>query len=545
MLTGDMVSTTAPNDAELVKATLAGDREAFERIVSRYQALICTLTYSATGNLSLGEDLAQETFVTAWKQLAHLREPEKLRSWLCGIARNLVHSSLRKQGREPSHAAESIETAAAQAAPGPQPADHAMTREEQAILWRALENIPETYREPLILFYREHQSVQAVAEKMDLTPDAVQQRLSRGRKLLAEEVTAFVEGALVRTGPGPAFTLGVLAMLPTMTFSTKAATLGAVAKGGIALKGSVFGMFLGPALGLVCGALGWREHLKITRTPRERTAVKRYGWIILAGGILFFIACSLLGGVAAPRLWDHHPVLVLGLAVGTTLAWGVFAFYFGFRHQQAMGRLRGEERRLHPELFRTEPPPAAFEYRSRATFLGLPLVDWRGTSRLPEPGEKIQPAVGWIAIGRVAYGILYASGGVAVGGISVGGVAVGLFAFGGFGIGLLAFGGLAFGAVAMGGAAGGWIASGGVAVAWHAALGGIVAAHHLAAGGAVLAPHANDQVAWTFYQYHPWLNFMQPGPAALFWGLCFGPLCLQGLVWSWWRRKILKRVLPG
>jgi DNA-directed RNA polymerase specialized sigma24 family protein len=63
--------------------------------------LICSLAYSATGNLGQSEDLAQETFITAWKHLRHLREHHKLRSRLCGIARNRINNSLRREGHEP------------------------------------------------------------------------------------------------------------------------------------------------------------------------------------------------------------------------------------------------------------------------------------------------------------------------------------------------------------------------------------------------------------------------------------------------------------
>ena len=61
-------------DEELVAQSLAGNRNAFGEIVRRYQTLICSVAYSATGSLTQSEDLSQETFVTAWKQLAELRE---------------------------------------------------------------------------------------------------------------------------------------------------------------------------------------------------------------------------------------------------------------------------------------------------------------------------------------------------------------------------------------------------------------------------------------------------------------------------------------
>src|ERR1700678_4493698 len=209
MMTTTMMPATANNDAELVSGTLAGNRDAFGQIVSRYQSLICSLAYSATGSLGQSEDLAQETFITAWKHLRHLRERHKLRAWLCGIARNRINNFLRHEGREPIRNAEPLENVSASHAPGLMPGEQTISNEEQAILWRSLERIPLLYREPLILFYRQHQSVETVAQNLELSEDAVKQRLSRGRKLLQEEVLNFVEGALERTNPGKIFTLAV------------------------------------------------------------------------------------------------------------------------------------------------------------------------------------------------------------------------------------------------------------------------------------------------------------------------------------------------
>jgi RNA polymerase sigma factor (sigma-70 family) len=236
MMTTRAVSAEVFNDAELVSESLSGNRDAFGQIVAQYQSLICSLAYSATGSLSQSEDLAQETFLAAWKQLADLREPHKLRAWLCGIARNLINYSLRRQGREPSHAAEPLETVEEPPSLEPLPPEQAIGREEEAILWRSLERIPEIYREPLVLFYRKHQSIEAVAQGLELSEDAVKQRLSRGRKLLHEQVLAFVEGALERTNPDRAFTVGVLAALPALA-AVKAATAGATAaKSSTAIK---------------------------------------------------------------------------------------------------------------------------------------------------------------------------------------------------------------------------------------------------------------------------------------------------------------------
>src|SRR6478672_668357 len=103
MMTEEMTTAEEQSDTELVSRSLAGDRDAFSRIVSRYQTLICSLAYSRIGNLGQSEDIAQETFITAWKHLRLLREPGKLRAWLCGIVKNRAYKNLRREGREPVH----------------------------------------------------------------------------------------------------------------------------------------------------------------------------------------------------------------------------------------------------------------------------------------------------------------------------------------------------------------------------------------------------------------------------------------------------------
>ncbi len=271
------------SDVELVERSRGGDREAFGSIVERYQSLICALTYSACGNLHASEDLAQVTFITAWCQLRTLQEPARLKSWLCGIARNVANNSFRQDKRAPTVRAEGLDSVAEISSATPSPREQVISREEEAILWRSLGELPTTYREPLVLFYRQQQSVAEVAEALDLSEDAVKQRLSRGRALLTEQVTAFVEGALRQTMPGAGFTVGVLAALPKLTASAKLATVGAaVAKGATAAKSAA-----GLAGGGTWGFLGSfyfaiRANIENTKSPRERKFVVFSTWISMA-----------------------------------------------------------------------------------------------------------------------------------------------------------------------------------------------------------------------------------------------------------------------
>ena len=263
------MAAAGDSDAQLVESSLSGNRDAFARIVERYRSLVCSITYNVTGSLSLSEDLAQETFLAAWKQLGELREPSLLRSWLCGITRFMAGKELRRRGREPIHSAAPLDAIRAPLSVEPSPAAQAISHEEETILWRALERVPEVYREPLILFYREQQSVERVAAALELSEDTVKQRLSRGRKLLHEEVIAFVEGTLSRTAPGKSFSDGVLALLLAAPGAT--AGIGIAGKGTAAAKSGFLGGSLGPLIGMVGGVTAHWLIVEAAPTARERS----------------------------------------------------------------------------------------------------------------------------------------------------------------------------------------------------------------------------------------------------------------------------------
>ncbi|MCX6902361.1 MAG: sigma-70 family RNA polymerase sigma factor [Verrucomicrobia bacterium] len=333
MMTTRIMAGVETTDAELVGESLLGNREAFGRIVARYQSLICAQAYSATGCLGQSEDLAQETFITAWRHLRQLREPAKLRAWLCGITRNQINNALRRADREPLCAAEPLDAVAELRAVDALPADHAINQEEEAILWRSLERIPETYRGALVLFYREHQSIERVAERLELSEEAVKQRLSRGRKLLHEAVLAFVEGALERTNPGKAFTLGVVAALPALALPAKGVTLGTatvMAQGSSAAKGAaILGVigFAATSLGAVTGGLfAVRGRIQNARSERERKFLARASWGLVAWKVLLLVVLLLVfsstGGVILNQAED---------AVGWSLGWlGLYGIWVAY-----------------------------------------------------------------------------------------------------------------------------------------------------------------------------------------------------------------------
>ncbi|HEX4450825.1 MAG TPA: sigma-70 family RNA polymerase sigma factor [Kofleriaceae bacterium] len=184
------MGATPMTDSDLVAASKRGELDAFGHLVARYQGLVCAVSFSSTGDPVLSEDVAQETFVEAWRHLDRVREPRRLRSWLCGIARNLGRKARKRRRREELT---DVET---HAADGANAFDQLAKIDAERIVRAALLRVPETYREVLVLYYRDDRPIREVAEALGLSEAAVMQRLSRGRRYLADGVTALVESSL-------------------------------------------------------------------------------------------------------------------------------------------------------------------------------------------------------------------------------------------------------------------------------------------------------------------------------------------------------------
>ena len=85
---------------ELISRARSGDDEAFRLIFGRYGRPIISFIYDMVGRRDLAEELTQETFVRAYKNLKTLRDDTKLSTWLFGIAKNVARESLRYKHRE-------------------------------------------------------------------------------------------------------------------------------------------------------------------------------------------------------------------------------------------------------------------------------------------------------------------------------------------------------------------------------------------------------------------------------------------------------------
>ena len=514
-----------PEDRELVALHLAGEPAAFRQIVERYQGMVCALAYSACGDVARSEDIAQEVFVAAWKQLPQLREPEKLRGWLGGITRNLAHNALRRTRRMPTAQAAELPADAPAETAGPR--EQAMGADEVALMWHALGGLPETYREPMVLFYREGRSVAAVAAALEISEDTAKQRLARGRAMLTDRMTQLVGETLERSVPAPTFVASVLLLVPGplspllldvaesgsaagRTLATAGAVGSVVGKGGVILKVLSALAFL-PAL--MQGATDFVRFRDRNAAQADDANRREAAWAYLQlhAGIGFFVlsVIALLGVLPAASPW----LLVPG-ALG---AFGVF--WFVRRAKCRMDQLMPRE--LPAESVR------GFEQRSAGAWLGLPFYHIRLGTR---PARSARAVKAWIAISDGwAVGGLFAFGPWALAPVSMGIVSIGLL-----GIGVLALGWGALGIVA-----GGWLSNGLVAFGGLAAKGVVAHAPLMASRNAHFASSdSGAAAAQAFFQHHWFYHFTAAAAQGLVWaGLLGWVLPVALTAWQLWRTR--------
>ncbi len=214
-------------ETERLQASLAGDRDAFGSIVEKYQSTICAITFSGTSQLDVSEELAQETFVNAWEHLHQLRDLKGFRSWLYSIARHALCNYHRR--KKPASLEADLEEVTTEDTENPP--EILMRQEEQIMLEQAIMRLPAKYREPLVLFCRQQQSVRQVAAVLGLSEATVRTRLHRARKLLREQVAERLEYVLKETGPRKDFTRAVMVAISGVPLGLATTAEAAVASG--------------------------------------------------------------------------------------------------------------------------------------------------------------------------------------------------------------------------------------------------------------------------------------------------------------------------
>lgn len=169
-----------PNDRDLLKRLKRNDRAAFEATVDNHYRAIYRQQYLFCGDPELAQDLTQETFVEAWKSLGGFRGESALATWLYTIAARVWHRRGRVASQVAARFSPTPVDEMADALPDPSPdfADALGGRELRDTVRRAVERLPEVYREAVVLFYVQGMTQTEVAVALEIPPGAVKSRLS-------------------------------------------------------------------------------------------------------------------------------------------------------------------------------------------------------------------------------------------------------------------------------------------------------------------------------------------------------------------------------
>ncbi len=189
-----VVSGTLMNSAEeLIVRARSGDDDAFRLIFERYARPIISFIYDMLGDSALAEELMQETFVRAYKNLGALREETKLSTWLFGIARNVARESLRAR-RQSALKVELDDPLVTELRDGnPAPDDHLINRELQALIRDALGKLDEDKRLVFALKVFQQQSYEEIALITGFSMAKLKTDLHRARAEMRRQLRPYLE----------------------------------------------------------------------------------------------------------------------------------------------------------------------------------------------------------------------------------------------------------------------------------------------------------------------------------------------------------------
>lgn len=159
-------------DAELVRAVLNGEKQAFAVLVRRYEKSVCAVALDVLGDQHLAADVSQEAFVKAYEHLAGLRKPKAFGPWLMKITRRCALRLVRRRPNEVQ-----LETGIVEKI---EDCDGRLDEDKQRLL-SAIVKLPKAEKQVVMLRYFSDNTVNDVAAILDRSVGTVTKQLSRAR----------------------------------------------------------------------------------------------------------------------------------------------------------------------------------------------------------------------------------------------------------------------------------------------------------------------------------------------------------------------------
>ena len=185
-----------PSDEELMSRLQAGEDAALAPLMLRWEVPVKRFIFRLIGNTADAEDLAQEVFVRVYTKRASYRVGAKFSTWCFSIAANQAKNRLRWWRRRPELSLDAWTEAGGETADegpgGIQASNAAVLGEQGGAGQKAVAGLPLYLRTAIVLFEYEQQSVIEIAEALDCTPKAVENRLYRARQKLTEMLSTLL-----------------------------------------------------------------------------------------------------------------------------------------------------------------------------------------------------------------------------------------------------------------------------------------------------------------------------------------------------------------
>jgi RNA polymerase sigma-70 factor (ECF subfamily) len=179
---------TSPSDEELARRVAQGEAAAFHALTDRYYRPVCAFLLRRLGDAAAVEDVAQETFLEAFRSLKVGRLPDRCNAWLFGIARNCLGKWLRRR-RVLSFGADNPPEEIAAPEEGTPAEEAEEIAHRLASLETELAGLDPEHRELLDLKHKDGLTCEQIADRLGRPVGTVKSLLSRTYKLLRERLT--------------------------------------------------------------------------------------------------------------------------------------------------------------------------------------------------------------------------------------------------------------------------------------------------------------------------------------------------------------------
>lgn len=188
--------TLSPDLEQLIQRTRDGDVQAFHSLYDLYVGKVLNFAYRLTGSRETAEEVAQETFISVFKNVSSLKDPARFEPWLFMITRNYVYQAYRKR-RVPMVSTDETDEDDREIihleAPDSSPEDLALKGELREVAQRIIDSLSLKYREAFVLAVIEGFSYQEVAEMLGRKIQSVKTDIHRARLMIRQQLARYLK----------------------------------------------------------------------------------------------------------------------------------------------------------------------------------------------------------------------------------------------------------------------------------------------------------------------------------------------------------------